>query len=740
MGILEKIGVEAVVEGLSSFQSDMGRIDSAIQAVIPTSKLLGGAFDWLGGVISGFVGGAVRVLEYTLGGLLKDAIEAVMSAIRDLIGEIIAAGSEFQTLSIRLTGLNLPENASEINDWSAAMAEASAKTKEQLDWIQSLATATPFDATDIATTYSLARSYGFADEEARRLTEDISSFVAGMGLGSEVIGRVILNFGQMVQRGKITGTEIRDLARGAFLPLDDVLKRVAKSMGITVEALSAQISTKEGVPAQLFIDAFQEMIETEPRFVGAAGRLARAFEPAINNVKDLFRNIGGLNIVAPVLDVLGEHVAKLVDEFVTFNEEGDLIKTQKWLDLQNAAKGVGEALSSLVTDIINIFIPNTSGMADGIIAGLKGISDWLAEHRDDIISWVQSAAAWINNTLIPAFLTLVGWLFSGGGEKTNVLSVLAKAAQDASKWVGQVLVPFIQNNLIPVLTALWPLAVAIGGVLQAAFGGEPNQSLTDWINTVLIPAIQSMTAWINEHQETLGALLRLWLIGSAALIAFSAAMSLIASVVAEVISAYLGGALIGFGLIIYGLQNVKDRINQFVSDTISAISGWASQSLSRFTSWVSNVYNSIRSGLLNMNWYSIGASIVTGMISGIYGMIGSLVGAAVRAATSAYSAAKSALGIRSPSQLFMELGNFTMEGMAQGIEASAGLATAAMAKAVGQMAMPAMAVPAMVSAAAGAQTSNSYSTTNNFSQTINTSANSEPIASDFQMMASLAGI
>lgn len=70
----------------------------------------------------------------------------------------------------------------------------------------------------------------------------------------------------------------------------------------------------------------------------------------------------------------------------------------------------------------------------------------------------------------------------------------------------------------------------------------------------------------------------------------------------------------------------------------------------------------------------VGLNISAGVESGINAGSSGVINAAVAMAVAAYESAKTALGINSPSRLFMGIGAFASEGMAIGIENSAGLA------------------------------------------------------------------
>ena len=637
----------AVVKGLNSFQSDMGKIDSAIKMIVPSTSLLGGAFDFLGGIVNNFVSGAVNILEYALGGLLKDAIEAVASAISYLITQTIAAGNEFQMLSIRLTGLNLPASKAEIGNWADAMAVATEKTKEQLTWIQELGAATPFEPSDITQVYTMARAFGKTDEEARQLTKDIADYAAGMGLSSDKTVGLIQNFGQIIERGKIMGQTVRNMTRSAFLPWDDMVTRMAASMGVTKEALVKLISTAEGVPADVFIKAFQAMVEEEPRFIGASGRMARAFLPAVQNVEQLISSIGGLNILKPILDVAGEAVAKLVDQFVYFNGQEDLIKTDNWDKLSAAAGRVGEAVGHLLSALFNL-VPSSGDFTKGLIDGLNNVATWIGLHQSDIVAWVQDAAKWIQDTLIPAIQKLWGWLFGSEGQDGAIQKFIGwlqgsdvKSAFDTANGLAQKLSEFLFGStavsdkgstdtipgalqniyntaimLTPVINPLLTLLGSIGGVLSAAFGGGVDTSSMQTGIQGLVDGIQNLTKFINEHKTEISEMIRLWAAGAVTLMLFGAGIQLIIGIVSGLIVAFvgliatnqelqgllltIGAALVVTGAIMLGLPGIIALViaaviglSYWIYNNQEAIKTWATNTVNAINDWVANTVNAI---------------------------------------------------------------------------------------------------------------------------------------------------
>lgn len=73
---------------------------------------------------------------------------------------------------------------------------------------------------------------------------------------------------------------------------------------------------------------------------------------------------------------------------------------------------------------------------------------------------------------------------------------------------------------------------------------------------------------------------------------------------------------------------------------------------------------------LGIDLFKIGRDIVQGLINGIKNMAGNVAGAIRDVANNAINAAKNFLGIKSPSRVFEQLGKFTGEGFAEGIEAT----------------------------------------------------------------------
>lgn len=83
---------------------------------------------------------------------------------------------------------------------------------------------------------------------------------------------------------------------------------------------------------------------------------------------------------------------------------------------------------------------------------------------------------------------------------------------------------------------------------------------------------------------------------------------------------------------------------------------------------IPNLFSQVRNAFANIDWHSIGSSIINGIVNGIRNGASAVWNAAKSVAQSALNSVKSFLGINSPSKKFMEIGKQVDEGLSQGID------------------------------------------------------------------------
>ena len=784
---MEEIGVMAVVEGLAGFSSDIGKVNGLLDGLKPHATSLMQAFDGVGEAFASFGESIIHVAEVAIGVMLRDAIEWTLGALRDLISSAVEAGNEFQLLSLRLQGLNLQEafdtttfvaGATDVEKYSQAMEVANAATAQQLTWIMKLAAFTPFDATDIANIYTMARSYGFADDAAQGLVESITDFTAGMGLSGDAMDRIIVNFGQMVQRGKITTREINDLARGSMVPIADILDRIAKRMGITVAELNAQISKPGGgVDPQYFIDAFEEMTSSEVRFQGASERMARTFQGASQNVIQTTRDLLGMYVVQPVLDALGQKVASFMDAFSD---------PARWDRITGAMSRIGAALSEVVSGILGL-APDSETLADSIITGIEKIATWIETNKGKIIGFfnelknilagnatqpipegaqamVQSEQAqngiqgageatfgqgilntikkirdFIYDDLIPAFDTVKNWIAENKPLIDTFFSTLGEI-------VGQVI-----ENLFGIK------APEGGGGIDSFLGGL--KGFLQWV----IDNKGEITQWVTVFAQFVGVFLLVSTISTVALTALVSFFSFILTSPADLLIAW-GSFLVALGVILpglissaqgvdwskvfsvwaatitTGLEGIRTSFQTWIDGLIAKLKEWFDMIgnilpgmfwglVGKITTALENAF-----GIINLTdkGTEAGTSYVDGLIAGIEGGKFDLMGAIISLAQDMIVAILDALDATSPSRKMRNIGkNVIGGGLELGIKDFVGPLINTMSAAMQNVTSAASTMPS--------QTSTSYSYSNAYNLTINSNANAEQVSADFGMMQSMAG-
>lgn len=709
----------------------MDKIQSAIEGIRPPASLLQDAFGFLTDVAGNFASFIGDTLTFALGGLLTDAIQGVVSLMGDMISSAIQAGQEFQTLSIRLEGINANSAELSMLSYTDALGKARDMTKDEIKWIQQMAIITPFTATGIANVYTMQRAMGLSDQGAKDLTVSVTNWAAGMGLSEDAVLRLSTALGKATSAGKVDGLTMRAL-RSEFVPIPAVLEQMSKDLGVTVADL--QDMQKHGKLApEPFIKAFEEV--ANKRFPDAANALAHTWEGSMNNIKDVISNFGGGDIVKPILDVLGKATGSFVDMFAKMTDGGPVFTTLG-TRLQDAALSIGDSLSSIVSDILGL-LPSTDELANGLINGIEFVAQWLKDNKDGIVNDIKDIFQWFQDL-----------------GKSNLVTTIIP--QLVGLW-DQLTKVNEQTGTAPwqdFLGALGDIGTAIGEVVNPVlelFGihlGDSKPTVQGFVD-----ALHGISDWIRNNKDLLQFLILVFIqleviqtISNLVIGFIAAVVGLTAGIIAGV--AVFGVLLIILGVVIVIITLVMNTIKTFqlvwiaLVATIIFFVTTATQLFQSFLKTTTDIFNNVNKAIKNQDWGGAGWAIVAGIGEGISRNAGIIASAARDAAWRAYRAALDVLGIHSPSTLFAGVGENIMAGMAKGITDSAGVAVAAMQGAVAAVSMPALSAPSLMQSytqAAPSSISNTYQSSNSYNLSINSSASPEPLIQDFNMLSSLAG-
>jgi len=126
---MQKAGVELVVEGLMKFGRDMESANGILKQFGSNGTLLTRTFEGVGNSIKSFGGHVLDVVKIALGVLLRDAINATIQKVKELVSAAVDAGTQFQLLNLRLSRLNFNSAIEGGSDFRAALHASTDATR-----------------------------------------------------------------------------------------------------------------------------------------------------------------------------------------------------------------------------------------------------------------------------------------------------------------------------------------------------------------------------------------------------------------------------------------------------------------------------------------------------------------------------------------------------------------------------------------------------------------------------------
>lgn len=470
-----------------------------------------------------------------------------------------------------------------------------------------------------------ASAYQTAGVSANRYMEISTSFAASLisSLGgdteaaADMANTAIMD---MSDNANKMGTDLevvqeayQSLARGNYEMLDSLKLGYGGTKSELERLLSdaEQIAASQGMVRDFSVDSYADVVEAIHLVQGEMGitgttaaEAATTISGSVNSMKAAWEN--WLAGLGNEDADMGALTDQLVQSVVTAGE--------------NIAPRVGQIMSTLVQTVVQ-YAPQ---LGQEIMNGLSQI---------DFTQVGQTASDLI--------LMLVN------GIVTN-LPMLAQAALQIVMALGQGLVtngPQILMQLGQLLLQLAQYIIAnVPNILNAAmqFFGMILQGIVTYGPQILVTLIGLLGQLIGQVISWAGQMLAN---------AVSAAAN------------FLGG-LMG------GLAALPGQIASFLGGIISNVASWVGNMASNAVSAASQFASNLISGLQSIpgQVVSIGGQIIQGMVDGVVGAAGSLIDAVGGAVSGAIDWAKGLLGIASPSKVFREIGQFTMQGAALGVE------------------------------------------------------------------------
>lgn len=398
-----KIGFDASVFAIRAFNTILGTVwnivRKAINILVELGKTLVGyvwqgvktvgnallnlaatPFNWIIRGLENIWRAIGNIIQITIGMSFDRILWGIGQRFREIAEEAYNAGVEFQLVQIRLRGLIQREMVeTSAIPFSESLVEATARAKELSYWISELGVRSIFSTTAIQDIVTLGMAYDYTEEETKTLTMATVNFATAMGLDNLAMVRIIENMGQMKAAGKMTGTELRDLARGSFVPVNRVFQVMAKMPSAIDEIRKVTGKTitdwmtlkgmgaKGDIPVELFMKAFIEMVNQD--FPNAIESAQTSMQVLQSNIKDFIESFVGWRVFTPILDEIAGRANKIMNILIS-----DETRTR--------FEVIGASFTTIFTRILDFFDkkgPNIESVITNILNGLMTISQIAAE-------------------------------------------------------------------------------------------------------------------------------------------------------------------------------------------------------------------------------------------------------------------------------------------------------------------------------------------------------------------------
>ena len=375
----------------------------------------------------------------------------------------------------------------------------------------------------------------------------------------------------------------------------------------------------------------KELIGLLPKFASACGKALVEFAKAIGEGMPALAKAFG-QMLTGLCDAIAESVPAIIEAGLALLEglcqvllEGGprLIEVACNMVIalvEGLASNAGKLVDAAVDLIVNVLNALEAKVEELIQAGIDlgiAIIEGLADGISDNQQRVEDAMEKLGQALIDAFKSLLGI--------HSPSTVFNQAGID----IIQGLINGITSKVNEVVNKIKTLATDMINAIKSKFGeflSAGKETITNIVNGISSKASEVKTKIQNAVTQ-----------------AVSAAKA-------------KAGEFLSAG-------------TQIISKLVSGVSSKASEISSKIKNAITSAKNAA-SGMAS-SFRSIGSNIISALGSGISSMASSIASKARSVVQGAINAAKSALKIHSPSRVFMEIGDYTVQGFAKGLDDNA---------------------------------------------------------------------
>ena len=465
-------------------------------------------------------------------------------------------------------------------------------------------------------------------------------------LTPQLIAMANLSWGQIAAGlAMLAGTfvvfGVAGLALGPVTPVLIALAAAVALLGVGCAAAGAGVALfATGMAALAGVGAaggfaiaeiLRQLIGLLPKFASACGKALVEFAKAIGEGMPALAKAFG-QMLTGLCDAIAESVPAIIEAGLALLEglcqvllEGGprLIEVACNMVIalvEGLASNAGKLVDAAVDLIVNVLNALAEKVGELVQAGIdlgiaiiEGLADGISNNQQR----VEDAMEKLGQALIDAFKSLLGI--------HSPSTVFNQAGID----IIQGLINGITSKVNEVVNKIKTLATDMINAIKSKFGeflSAGKETITNIVNGISSKASEVKTKVQNAVTQALSA------------------------------AKAKAGEFLSAG-------------TQIISKLVSGVSSKASEISTKVKTAITNA-KSAASGMAS-SFRSIGTNIISALGSGISSMASSIASKARSVVQGSINAAKSALKIHSPSRVFMEIGDYTVQGFAKGLDDNA---------------------------------------------------------------------
>lgn len=434
-------------------------------------------------------------------------------------------------------------------------------------------------------------------------------------------------------------------------PVFEIFGQALTMIKSILTGLAPTITNASGVITELFtgmnesinnggLKPFFEWLETN------ASESLMNFATITGNVFNGF--FGLMQAFTPIGASMEEGLVRLTEKFATWaNSLSENPAFQNFIEYAKTNTPILLDILSNLWDMITGAIETLAPLGTTILGILQQLTD-------TFISWS------------PMFTTIVGYITDFANIINNNWSTVVDVVLALGAAVGSFLVIMKGLQIIGIINALM---VAMRAGTIAATLAQLGFNAALWANPItwvvaLIAGLIAIGVLLYRNWDTVKAkTIELWNKMKETWNLIKQAVSRGAQEIASAVKTKFGEMVSSART---KLTEMWNTAKQKFTDMVNS----AREKMNDVKSKVTEGINNVKEFLSGIDLSSMGKDMIQGLINGIGSMAGSLVEKAKGVVSGAIEGAKALLGINSPSRVFMEIGEFTGQGMEIGLDKS----------------------------------------------------------------------